>query len=79
MNKLDFYFALALIALFGSAASLTLEFQNAGYEYENLSGSLAPLVRTHNDASDINEALNIQAELDDLEQQLQIMELEKAK
>ncbi len=77
MDKLDFYFALALIAIFGSAASLSLEFQNAGYEYDNLTSSLAaPLIRTSNTASEINSVANIQAELDNLGLELEKLDLE---
>lgn len=73
--KLDFYFVLAMVAIFGSAASLFLQLQEAGYEYEHLSSSMAPLVRTRNNSSDINEALKINAELDDLEKELRMLDL----
>lgn len=75
MHKLDFYFTLAIIAIFGSAASLFLQIQEAGSEYEYLSSSMAPLVRSGHDSRDINEALNLNAELDDLERQLEMLDM----
>ena len=74
MHKLDFYFTLALIVIFGSAMSLYLQFQEAGYEYEILNSSLAPLVRNKSDAGNINETLRLNQELDDLEKELQMLD-----
>ena len=71
----DFYFALAMIAIFGTAASLFLQFEEAGYEYESLSSSMAPLVRKSNNAGNINETLRLNQELDELEQQLETLDL----
>jgi len=68
MHKLDFHFTLAMIAIFGSAASLFLQIQEAGSEYEYLSSSMAPLVRSG------NEAIKLDAELDDLEHQLEMLD-----
>ncbi|MBI2068832.1 MAG: hypothetical protein HYT67_01875 [Candidatus Yanofskybacteria bacterium] len=73
--KFDFYFALAMIAIFGSAASLFLQIQEAGSEYEYLSSSMAPLVRSGHGSRDINEVLKLDAELDELEQQLETLDL----
>ena len=71
----DFNFALALIALVGSAMSLYLQFQEAGFEYEYLNSSMSPLVRSRNDAANINETLRLNQELDELEQQLETLDL----
>lgn len=78
MTKPDFHFTLAIIAIFGSAAGLSFQFDDARYEYENLSSSMAPLIRSNNKANNINAALKLQAELDDLEQQLQVLDSEQA-
>ena len=75
MHKLDFHFTLAMIAIFGLAASLFLQIQEAGSEYEYLSSSMAPLVRSGHDPRDINEALKLNAELDELELQLETLDL----
>ena len=72
--KFDFYFALALIAIFGSAASLHLQMNEAGYEYDSLSSSMAPLLRSRGPAS-INETLRLEQELNDLEHQLDMLDL----
>ena len=74
MHKLDFHFTLAIIAIFGSAASLFLQIQEAGSEYEYLSSSMAPLVRSGHNSRDINEAIKLDAELDDLEHQLEMLD-----
>ncbi len=75
MNKLDFHFTLAIIAIFGLAASLFLQMQEAGSEYEYLSGSMAPLVRSGQNSRDINEAIRLNAELDEFERQLEMLDL----
>ena len=74
MYKIDFYFVLAMGAIFGSAAGLFFQLQEAGSEYEHLSGSMSPLVRRGHDSRDINEALKFNAELDDLENQLEMLD-----
>ena len=74
MYKPDFNFTLALIAIFGLAASLFLQIQEAGFEYEHLSSSMSPLVRSGNDAGNINETLRLDQELDDLENQLEMLD-----
>ena len=73
--KLDFYFVLAMVAIFGSTASLFLQIQEAGNEYEYLSSSMAPLVRSGHNSRDINEAIKLNAELDELEHQLEMLDL----
>jgi len=75
MNKPDFYFTLAIIAIFGLTASIFLQIQEAGSEYEYLSSSMAPLVRSGHNSRDINEAIKLNAELDDLEKELQMLDL----
>lgn len=75
MHKLDFYFTLAIIAIFGTTASLFLQLQEAGSEYEYLSSSMAPLVRSGHNSRDINEAIKLNAELDELEHQLEMLDL----
>ncbi len=75
MNKPDFHFTLAIIAIFGLAASIFLQIQEAGSEYEYLSSSMAPLVRSGHNSRDINEAIKLNAELDDLEKELQMLDL----
>ncbi|MEX2033035.1 MAG: hypothetical protein WD889_00545 [Candidatus Colwellbacteria bacterium] len=72
VHKPDFYFILALVAILGSALSLFLQFQEAGYEHESLSSSMAPLLRNHNNATGINEIMKLNQELDDLESLLLI-------
>lgn len=72
--KLDFYFVLALIAIIGSAASLHLQMNEAGYEYDSLSSSMSPLIRSRGSAG-INEVLRLERELDDLEHQLELLDL----
>ena len=73
--KLDFYFVLAMVAIFGSTASLFLQIQEAGNEYEYLSSSMAPLVRSGHNSRDINEAIKLNAELDELESQLEMLDM----
>ena len=72
--KLDFYFVLALIAIVGSAVSLHLQMNEAGYEYDALSSSMSPLLRSRGSAG-INETLRLEQELDDLERQLEMLDL----
>lgn len=76
--KLDFYFVLAMIVIFGTTASLFLQLQEAGYEYESLNSSLAPLVRSRN-ANNINEAIRLNQELDELELELELKALDVVK
>lgn len=71
--KIDFYFTLALIAIVGSAVSLHLQMNEAGYEYESLSSSMAPLIRSRG-AAGINETLRLEQELDNLERQLEMLD-----
>ena len=73
--KLDFYFTLAMVAIFGSTAGIFFQLQEAGSEVDLLSSSMAPLVRSRNDASNINETLRLNQELSELEQQLEMLDL----
>lgn len=73
MKKLDFHFVLAMIAIFGSAASLYFQLQDAGYEYETLTSSMAPVIRDSNNASDINATIQLNQELNDLEVRLEAL------
>lgn len=75
MHKLDFYFILAIIAIFGSAASVFLQFQEASYEYELLSSSLASLVRNRSGVGNINETLRLNEELNALELELESLDV----
>ena len=74
--KFDIHFFLAIAAVFGLAGALSIQFLEAGSEYEYLSGSMAPLVRNSRGASDINEALKLNAEIDKLEKELRALDLE---
>ena len=74
-NVYMFHFILAIVAIFSSAAALFLQFQEAGYEYEILNSSLAPLVRNKSDAGNINETLRLNQELDELELELQTLDV----
>ena len=73
--KLDFYFILAIIAIFSLAAALHIQLKEASSELGLLSSSMAPLVRNSRDAANINETLRLNQELDDLEYQLEILDL----
>jgi hypothetical protein len=73
--KLDFYFTLAMVAIFGSTAGIFFQLQEAGSEVDLLSSSMSPLVRNRNNASNINETLRLNQELDELEYQLEMLDL----
>ena len=73
--KLDFYFTLAMIAVFGLTADLFFQLQEASSEVDLLSSSMAPLVRNMSGAANINETLRLNQELDDLELQLEMLDL----
>lgn len=72
---LDFYFTLAMIAIFGTTAALFLQFGEADYEYEYLNSSMSPLVRSRNDAGNINETLRLNQELNELELELEALDM----
>ena len=71
---IDFYFALALVAIFGIAGSLYLQFRDADIEFATLNGSLYPLVRSH--GAEERETVNLNEELDKLEKTLEALNLE---
>lgn len=47
MKYIDFYFALTLVSIFGTAGSLYLQFAQANVEFEILNGSTYSIVRSH--------------------------------
>jgi len=67
-KHIDFNFTLALIAMFGTAASLYLQFSQANVEFDTLNGSMYSVVR--NQESDLNENISLNQELDELEKSL---------
>lgn len=75
MNRIDFYFVLAMIAIAGASSSLFLQFREAQYEGELLNSQLAPLVRIQRNPS-LNDIGSINRELIDLELQLEALDLE---
>ena len=67
-KHIDFNFALALIAIFGTAASLYLQFSQANVEFDTLNGSMYSIVRSQ--GSNMKENISLNQELDELEKSL---------
>lgn len=67
-KHIDFHFALALIAIFGTAGSLYLQFNEANTEFDILNASMYSIVR--NQGSDLRESASLNQELDELEKSL---------
>ena len=70
---IDFHFALAIIAIFGTAGSLYLQFNEANVEFDILNGSVYSIVR--NQGSDLKEDATLNHELDELEKSLNALDL----
>ena len=72
-KHIDFHFALALIAIFGTAGSLYLQFSEANSEFETLNASAYSIFRSQGDDFKINVSLN--QELEELEKSLDSLNL----
>ena len=71
MKHIDFHFALALIAIFGTAASLYLQFSTANTEFDTLNASMYSIVK--NQGNDLRESTSINYELDEIEKSLDML------
>lgn len=67
-RHIDFHFALALIAIFGTAGSLYFQFNEANTEFGTLNASIYSIVRKQ--GIDFREDVFIDQELDELEKSL---------
>ncbi len=65
---IDFHFALALVAILGTAASLSLQFNQANSEFEILAASAFTLVHSQEN-SGIKENVSLNQTLDQLEKE----------
>ncbi len=72
---IDFHFALALVAILGTAGSLYLQFDNAGTEFDALNASVYSysVVRIHE--RDLMENESLDQELDELGRLLDALNL----
>lgn len=64
MKYIDFHFALALIAIFGTAGSLYLQFSAANTEFDTLNASIYSVVQ--NQRIDLKENAYLDHELNKL-------------
>jgi len=71
MKHIDFHFALALIAIFGTAMSLYLQFSTANTEFDTLNASMYSIVK--NQGNDLRESTSINYELDEIEKSLDML------
>ncbi len=69
---IDFHFALALIAIFGVAGSLYLQFGQANLEFDTLNSSIYSVV--HGWDSDTKENVSINYQLDQLEKEFEALD-----
>ncbi len=67
-KHIDFHFALALIAILGTAGSLYLQFNEANTEFDTLNASMYSMVK--NQGSDLRESASLNYELNELEKSL---------
>ena len=67
----DFYFALALIAILGTAGSLFLQFSEASNEFDTLNASMYSAVR--NQGYNLRESTVFEQELDEMEKSLDLL------
>ena len=65
---IDFHFALALIAILGTAGALYFQLDEANTEFDTLNASMYSIVR--NQESDFRENASFGQELDELEESL---------
>ncbi len=72
-KHIDFHFALAIIAILGTAGSLALQFNEANSEFETLNASAYSIFRTQ--GSDLKENISLNQELDELEKSLDTLNL----
>ena len=64
MKHVDFHFALALIAILGTAGSLYLQFNETNTEIDTINASMYSVIRSQ--GSDLRESVAINQELDEL-------------
>lgn len=67
-RHIDFHFALALIAILGTAGSLYFQLNEANNEFDTLNASMYSIVR--NQESNFRENASLFQELDELEKSL---------
>lgn len=67
-KHVDFHLALAIIAIFGTAGFLSLQFNNANSEFDTLNASMYSVVK--NQGLDLRENASLNYELDELEKSL---------
>lgn len=67
-KHIDFHFALAVIAIFGTAGFLSLQFNDANTEFDTLNASMYSVVK--NQGNDLRANVSINYELDELEKSL---------
>lgn len=72
-RHVDFNFALAIIAILGTASSLYLQFNEAGSEFDALNASMYSVVRSQR--NDLRETTSLNQELDELEKSLDALNL----
>lgn len=72
-KHIDFHFALALIAIFGTACSLSLQFKDANSEFEILNASAYSIFQSQ--GSELKENASFSQELDELEKSLDALNL----
>ncbi len=67
-KHIDFHFALALIAIFGTAVSLYLQFNAASTEFYTLNASMYSIVRSQ--GRDLRDDVSLNNELDKVDRLL---------
>lgn len=67
-EHVDFHFVLVLVAIFGTAGFLSLQFTDANTEFEIMGASMYSVVRTQ--GGDEKENISINHELDELQDSL---------
>jgi len=72
-KQLDFHLVLALIAIFGVAISLSLQFHQANTEFEILNASIYSVVRSQE--RDLRENASVDQELNELGKLLDELDL----
>ena len=70
-KHIDFHFALALIAILGTAGALYFQLNEANTEFDTLNASMYSVVR--NQESDFRENESFNQELDELEKSLDML------
>lgn len=71
-KHIDFHFVLALIAIFGTAGSLYLQFAQADVEFETLNGSMYAVVRNQKTIDDREDAV-LNRQIDQIENELDML------